>query len=204
MKWLAQLTTDGHFDLSYTGIQDTGSESTQSGITKSRKVTIGPITVKLLPARFQVPHRDTLVQLATTPRLFRTQFVDGDGNCMFAAFANAFGGIANTHKTMRREAIKWARQNQDFLAPFIPEEFDGSVNRYLQDMAKLKVYGDNLMLEALCRAFEVSVAVLNVAPGTGEMAWTLVGENTGTGRLGLYLGGEHYENLVMMGDVYSL
>jgi len=204
MKWLAQLTTDGHFDMSYIGIQGNNTESSQSEITKSRKVTIGPITVKLVPARFQVPHRDTLVQLATTPRLFRTQFVDGDGNCMFAAFANAFGGAANTHKTMRREAIKWARQNQDFLAPFIPEEFDGSVNRYLQEMAKLKVYGDNLMLEALCRAFEVSVAVLNVAPGTGEMAWTLVGENTGTGRLGLYLGGEHYENLVMMGDVYSL
>jgi hypothetical protein len=122
---------------------------------------------------------------------------------MFAAFANALGGIANNHKNMRRKAITWARQNQDHFAPFIPEEYGGSVNRYLQEMAKLKVYGDNLMLEALCRAHGVAVAVLNVAPGTGEMAWTLVGEENGGGRLGLYLAGEHYENLVTLGDVYG-
>ena len=124
---------------------------------------------------------------------------------MFTAFAIALGDIHNTHKTMRRAAIQWSRANKEILLPFLPDNYNGDINWYLRDMAKPKEYGDNLMLEALCRAHNVLVAVLNRDPQTGEMEWSLVGDSTGeeTERLGLYLSGEHYENLVTVGDVYG-
>ena len=124
---------------------------------------------------------------------------------MFAAFAVALGDIRLTHKTTRRLAIQWARANKELLLPFLPDSYEGDINWYLRDMAKLKEYGDNLMLEALCRAYDVLVAVLNRDPDTGGLEWTLVGDSTNPSaqRLGLYLSGEHYENLVTVGDIYN-
>jgi len=155
----------------------------------------------LLPARFQVPSRDLLIRLPTRPVYLRTRWVNGDGNCMFAAFANAMGDIGTTHKTVRREAIKWARRNINVIEPFVDD--DNGVNGYLRNMARLVEWGDHIMLDALCQAYSVAVAVLKKAED-GSLVWLKVGRmEPDTRFLGLYLESEHYENLVTLDDVYG-
>jgi hypothetical protein len=157
-----------------------------------------------------LPPVKELVRVAILPVVYRTQWIPGDGNCMFAAFAKALGRARVTYKTVRREAVAWARRNKGIIKGFISDEDMGHVGAttlagYLREMGKDGKWGDDAMLYALCGAYGVRVAVLKNVGG-GKHAWQATwgegDENTPT--LPLYLANEHYENVLRMREVYGI
>ena len=125
---------------------------------------------------------------------------------MFAAFAKASNGTQTTHMAVRRTAIDWAKNNTQFIEPFLPTDEDtvgNPVKLYLAKMSMAGEWGDNLMLEALCRAHGVSVAVLKKLD-EHRFTWMNAGEGgEEIRRIPLFLENHHYENLVTLGEVYN-
>ena len=196
MRWIASLVADGK--LPYEAVKMQPNLQVQA--TPRIRWEQG---IQLIRANFPVPHRNNLVRLGIRPALYRTRWVKGDGNCMFAAFANTLGDEKITHKTVRRVAVKWARTHQDFIAPFIPDE-DGTVPAYLRKMSRLRTWGDHPILESLARAYNLAIAVLKKTE-RGPLEWFKAGEwDEASKYVGLYLEGEHYENLLGIDDVYPM
>lgn len=151
--------------------------------------------------RFPIPARDTLIRLNTVPVLLRTNWVKGDGNCMFGAFANAIGQVGVTNKTVRRKAIEWIRANKEDFVDFMEDGI--TVHAYLREMGKDGVWGDHLMLLALCKAYEVKVVVIKRMED-GSWSWNYVEDReVGNDYIPLHLDHEHYENIVTLTKVYG-
>ena len=71
-------------------------------------------------------------------------------------------------------------------------------------MSRLGTWGDHPTLEAMARAYNVAVAVLKRTE-SGNLEWFKAGEwDVSTQYIGLYLEGEHYENLVGINEVYNM
>lgn len=159
-------------------------------------------TAQFIASRFTLPPRNTMVRLNTVPPLLHTQWIPGDGNCMFSAFANAIGTPGISHKTVRRAAIGWARQNKDFVEAFLTEE-QGGIFQYLRSMAEQGTWGDHIMLRVLCSAYDVKVVVIKRMED-GRLEWNYVGEREeGDRYMPLWLAGEHYENMVTVAEMYG-
>ena len=78
-----------------------------------------------------------------------------------------------------------------------------TVGNYLKEMRTSGVWGDNIMLESLSRAYQVPIAVFKKLEN-GSYLWMEAGENPGNNvRMPLYLEGEHYENMVTLREVYG-
>lgn len=119
---------------------------------------------------------------------------------MFKAIANALGG-KYTAKGLRRDACRWATEHPSMFQGFASNA-EGGLAGYLVRMRRDGVYGDHLILEALCRAEDIRVAVLKKRE-TGALVWAWTGREVATnGSFGLYLEGEHYENLVGRHEVF--
>jgi hypothetical protein len=197
IQWIARLIADGKLPQDTVGY---------AAAPAAQAVHGAPDRV-LVASRFIIPRRDELVRLDTCPVLYRTNHVAGDGNCMFTALANALGQAGVTHKAIRRNAILWARDNLNFINNFLGDDDMDAID-YLHNMAKLGVWGDNIMLEAACRAYGVHVWVLKATP-SGALVWMQAGDDEQEGEsFGLYLSGrqgaEHYENLVSIEEVYRI
>ena len=125
---------------------------------------------------------------------------------MFTAFANALGGDSNG-TSARRAAVYWARAHPEVFRHFFDE--GETFRQYLARMVKPREYGDYHMLQALCGAYNVSVAVYKKtevnAINAGEYVWMVAGdEGEDVPRLAMFLEGEHYENLVTFEEVWRM
>jgi hypothetical protein len=128
-------------------------------------------------------------------QLYQTQWTQGDGNCLFRAFARALEGGQRDHSEVREGAVHWIRGHSSEFAPFIPARYEG-LDGYLVDMARDGTWGDNLMLQALCAKYEAEVWVYKEVDN-GHRVWMLGGQGTNCqSTFYLYLSGHHYENLV--------
>ena len=107
---------------------------------------------------------------------------------------------------MKFSAINWAKNNTQIIEPFLLTDEDtvgNPVKLYLTKVSTAGEWGDNLMLEALCRAHVVSVAVLKRL-GEHRFTWINAGEGgEETRRIALFLADHHYEKLVTLGEVYN-
>ena len=203
IRWIATLICDGKIPLEAVKLGNSNQTAQLPIINQPPERPVQQNTVSLIRPPFKVPQVKDLVRLQVRPALYRTRWVDGDGNCMFAAFANAIGDTTITHKTVRRAAVRWARNHRDFIGPFVPED-EGPLPTYLQNMSRLGTWGDHPTLEAMARAYNVAVAVLKRTE-SGSLEWFKAGKwDEGTQYIGLYLEGEHYENLVGIDKVYNM
>ncbi|RXK39838.1 hypothetical protein M231_02895 [Tremella mesenterica] len=180
LQWFAKLALDGRLDLGRLGFG-----------TTSENETLNPSQSK-----FRIPPIRQLLQISAHPLLYRTQWVPGDGNCMFTAFSIALGRKGVTAKVARTEAVKYARENRDFFSPFVAD-YKGGFAGWIKDMAKQGIYGNHPILQALCKVYDVRLQVLKQTH-TG-LEWMEVGD--GSISMELFLFNEHYENLVSGAEV---
>jgi len=95
--------------------------------------------------------------------LFRVVRMEGDGNCLFRAFAHAFDGNQENHARFREEGGLWRQQNRGVSeedANMIPAAGGGDVNRWGTDldiMAFTNVYQRNVVVVTSPRD-EISMA----------------------------------------------
>ncbi|ORY22910.1 hypothetical protein BCR39DRAFT_473602 [Naematelia encephala] len=118
---------------------------------------------------------------------------------MFAAFAKGFGDGQRGHDQVRAMAIMWMREHpQDFI-PFVPDSYKGQsqdFNCYLLRMSQLGEWGDNLTLQAMCKAYRTHVHVLKRGQ-KGDLVWMEIGDRVKPQSVfWLYLDKYHYENLL--------
>lgn len=164
--------------------------------------------IVLVQANYQTPPRDQLTRINVRPPLFHTHWIRGDGNCMFEAFAKAvFSGNGGKAGEVRARAVQWVRENSEFTLPFIEEENgesgQESLDRYCMDMSRQGVWGDNLMLEALCRSHNVAMGVLKQE--YGRLMWSQHGVVNGhLNWVLLFMEHEHYENLLTTQDTFEV
>lgn len=152
---------------------------------------------------FTIPPIDMLVRHKAPSVWFSTKWTSGDGNCMFDAFARGFGDSLSK-QSARAGAIVWISENQELLVPFLAADEEhpySSMEHYLTEMAKDKVWGDALALHGLALTFNVRVEVLKKSE-SGCYSWANAGTEDETLRkIWLYLEGNHYENLVGEAEV---
>ena len=106
----------------------------------------------------------------------------------------------------RKDADKKPPPPEPLCNPLTPRE---TFRQYLARMVKPREYGDYHMLQALCGAYDVSVAVYKKtevnAINAGEYVWMVAGdEGEDVPRLAMFLEGEHYENLVTFEEVWRM
>lgn len=138
-----------------------------------------------------------VTKLNSTPPTFKTNWTKGDGNCMFIAFARAYPKPM-FHTEVRGRAVQWIRAHPEDFVPFLP--FRGGVqmtlDQYLGHMSQDGIWGDNLMLQAACKALLVTAMVLKKE----NKAFTWMGVNHQPPErtvLWFYLTRYHYENLLL-------
>lgn len=98
----------------------------------------------------------------------------GDGNCQFSAlcFWLRSIGIERTPKTLRREIVRYLRENPNDLEGSPLELFAGQPwSDYLAEMIKDGTYGDHITLQAAANLFNVQ---LNIHSSLGEEGNTII------------------------------
>ena len=98
----------------------------------------------------------------------------GDGNCQFGAFSDQLRevlGIEHSAQSLRREVVKYLRQINNRIAPFV----EGNINTYLQGMAEESTFGDHLTLQAIADYYSINI---NVVLPSGVNYCTLSPQNS--------------------------
>ena len=81
-----------------------------------------------------------------------------DGACQFRAVAEAIYGDQELHAEVRERALALLRTQKERFVGFVEEE---SWELYLQRMARIDEWGDNLTLQSLADAFDVDINVIS-------------------------------------------
>ena len=147
--------------------------------------------------RCNVPRETVDIILRCASLVYATNSIAKDGNCMFSAFAMGLGDTLDTPALVRKTAIRWMGSHSENFLPFISVGEEGQVEafrNYLQKMSQPGEWGDNLVLQALCKAYKVKVSVLKKREN-GTMMWTHWGDSQWQRCFWLYLANNHYENL---------
>ncbi len=87
--------------------------------------------------------------------------------------------------------------NKEDIRPFVPLGEHPTVERYLEDMAKMGTWADHITLQALCTVYCAAVSVLTKGDN-GDLTWFMLGDKElAHSCFCLYLEGGHYENLLV-------
>jgi len=144
-----------------------------------------------------------VTQVAATLRnlynLKVSNFISKDGNCMFRAMAYHLTSSQANHMEVRMKALHWLQCNPDILLAFAAQG-DGhlSAAAYLANMAKPGTWGDEIMLMAIAKAYNVSIMVFSgIDPLTGDQHATVYPHDAEGLQYGLYhlARSQHYELL---------
>lgn len=90
-----------------------------------------------------------------------------DGNCQFRAISQELFGVQRHHTTVRAEVVSHMAQYASSYQQFFP---DGEWERYLDDMGKLRAWGDELTLRAAAETFGVRIHLIT----SSKKGWYLV------------------------------
>lgn len=212
MRWIAQLVMDGWvsraaLDLPPLNRQNDNRETPERITPPPESPPPGPETA-FLPAnrinrlRFRVPGPNRLIKLPVRPVHYSTKWIAGDGNCLFRAFARAYGDI--DHRTARNRAVAHMRSNFARYEPFYSDDDHeiayGDFGNYLNAMANDGEYGDQLVLQALSEYYHVAIRVLRRGD-LDDYVWSETGTGNGERMIKLYYFDRHYENLIAHDEV---
>eukprot|EP00391_Amoebophrya_sp_Ameob2_P002735 CAMPEP_0179003914 /NCGR_PEP_ID=MMETSP0795-20121207/12974_1 /TAXON_ID=88552 /ORGANISM="Amoebophrya sp., Strain Ameob2" /LENGTH=400 /DNA_ID=CAMNT_0020698039 /DNA_START=48 /DNA_END=1247 /DNA_ORIENTATION=+ len=82
-----------------------------------------------------------------------------DGNCLFRCFAEAVFHDANYHGTCRGHCCDVLESCEEEYRFFLDEDVDGTYKDYVRNMRRESVWGGQLELLGLCRAYAVTVVL---------------------------------------------
>jgi OTU domain-containing protein 3 len=111
--------------------------------------------------------RDTWNQFCDQARALglKLRDVQGDGNCLFRAFADQLDGDQARHDYYRQLAVDYMHANPDDFAPFV----DGDFAAYCKRMRKDAEWGGNVELQALSQTCMVNVTIHQLGDPFMEM-----------------------------------
>ena len=89
-----------------------------------------------------------------------------DGACQFRALADAIYGDQELHAEVRERALALLRAQKERFVGFVEEE---SWEQYMQRMARIDEWGDNLTLQSLADAFDVDINVISSSAEGGVL-----------------------------------
>ncbi|EKD04974.1 hypothetical protein A1Q2_00725 [Trichosporon asahii var. asahii CBS 8904] len=158
------------------------------------------------------------------PAVFKTHWTRGDGNCMFSAIAKAMGGHLS-HDQVRTAGITWIRDHPaDFITRIehnIPQDvywaelkqsatitdpsrpiMQALEKGYLNVMKNSGVYGDDLILKAVCEAYSLHLVILQELDDK-RATWMEVrcDGSEPEAVIWLHLRDLHYENLLVQSQL---
>ncbi len=130
----------------------------------------------------------------------REREVIGDGNCLFRSFAMAIGeDIGIDYRQMREIAIMFVREHKDFIEFGQITHDWGDLSNYnnceswVNYMKEDKVWGDLLVVRALCGFFQKRVTILLPTVVDESMRTIVAGDHYHmNGSIQLVLRGNHY------------
>ncbi len=93
--------------------------------------------------------------------------IAADGNCLFHSFASFFDDPAIDHRAIRQRVCDYIDQHRELFKIDIECDFP-SVDHYLKEMRRLRVWGDGACLQAFCLAYSCNV-FLFTPEGCSEM-----------------------------------
>jgi hypothetical protein len=123
-----------------------------------------------------------------------------DGNCLFRAFSHQFFGTPDHHEHFRKRACQRLLEHRDMYSILFdtPQEYQEFVNR----MQQTCIWGDEIVLKALCDHFEVVVYVILSTPGNWYLRYVPNQDNTTVRRMKKiflsYLSPIHYNSVTYM------
>eukprot|EP00753_Platysulcus_tardus_P013766 PLAT3856.10.p1 GENE.PLAT3856.10~~PLAT3856.10.p1 ORF type:complete len:398 (+),score=202.84 PLAT3856.10:49-1194(+) len=140
-----------------------------------------------------VERRDVgVLKLQLARQRLQLREVKGDGSCLFRSISDQMDGGEDSHAIYRAMAVAHMREHSDDFAPFIVDEpFDD----YCSRMARDRVWGGNMELQALSQALAVTIIIHQVNAPRYELR---NGERTL--HIG-YSGNQHYDSVRALGDV---
>lgn len=81
-----------------------------------------------------------------------------DGNCLFHAISSFFNDPRTDHRAVRRRICEYIDTHRDQFAPDIECDYP-SVDVYLREMRRVGEWGDAIMVQAFCLAYDVNVVL---------------------------------------------
>ena len=109
-----------------------------------------------------------------------------DGDCLFHALALFFSDTDASQ--MRTLCVQYVAQNPETFATDIGAEYNCSVPIYCQNMNKPHTFGDAIMIQAFCLAFDMKVWLF-MPTGVTDLGG-------GSKNIALIRLGQHYEAAV--------
>jgi len=98
---------------------------------------------------------------------FRRHFVLGDGNCQFRAMSHLLFDTEDFHKVVRRLAVQEIIEDPVFFGEFLT---DGeNIVDYVARMSVSSEWGDDLTLQAISRAYNITIRVFTVSDRDGQI-----------------------------------
>lgn len=85
--------------------------------------------------------------------------VEGDGACLFRAFADQIGGDEADHASFREQCVDFMQAHRSDFEPFLEEPFEP----YCARMRRQETWGGHVEAQALCRAAGVSMVIYRPA-----------------------------------------
>lgn len=162
----------------------------------------GPRPDPAMHSRCDILEQDVVPVVGAEIPLLRTTNTPPDGNCLFHAFAKVIGRETQTHLKIREVVVQYMRRNWEDFIRFNPDRGlyeDEAVawKAYLAKMARPGEFGDQLEIQAFCRAYRVKLSILKRDVGGKRLRWTHHKDCPGAEQsFWLFNENEHYENLV--------
>jgi hypothetical protein len=127
------------------------------------------------------------------PGITVSSIIVGDGNCQFAAFALHLLGDQRLHVEIRRTAVSTIGRSKELMEWCAQgDDHEGRVN-YLREMSRTGVWGDEITICAVVKAFKVAVMVITIV--RGRPTCSIYPAEARPPYIGLYYSGQrqHYE-----------
>lgn len=118
--------------------------------------------------------------------------ISGDGNCQFRSLSYQLYGSQKHHAYVRARAVAHMRQNRaDFEVFFEPGEFDD----WVESMAGLRKWGDELTLRAAADAFQCIIHVIQSTPENWHLVYLPAGGTPVRRLVVTYVAPIHYNSI---------
>lgn len=167
----------------------------ETQVPQQRSLTAAPVRSKVRAENLKpiANFRQGGEVSSVMPGITVSSCIVGDGNCQFAALALHIFGDQRRHQEVRRTAVATIGKNKELLNWCAQGEGHEGRVTYLREMSRTGVWGDEISLWAICKAYKVAVMVITLERGVPHCS--IYPANTNPPYMGLFFSAQrkHYE-----------